>query len=55
MVGDRLDKDIQGAKEAGMTTIQLMKGKYSTHKPEKEMQEPDYVVPSLKKILDILK
>jgi putative hydrolase of the HAD superfamily len=55
MVGDRLDKDIQGAKEAGMTTIQVMKGKYSTKAPEKEMQEPDYVVPSLKKILDILK
>lgn len=55
MVGDRLDKDIQGANEAGMVTIQVMKGKYSTRMPEKEIQEPDYVVPSLKRVLDILK
>jgi putative hydrolase of the HAD superfamily len=55
MVGDRLDKDIQGANEAGMLTVQVMKGKYSSLMPERDNQEPDYVVPCLKKILDILK
>lgn len=55
MVGDRLDKDIQGAKEAGMVTVQVMKGKYMTRTPEKKTQEPDYVVPALKGILEILK
>jgi len=55
MVGDRLDKDILGANAAGMTTIQVLKGKYSSNKPASKEEEPDYVVPNLKAILDILK
>jgi putative hydrolase of the HAD superfamily len=55
MVGDRLDKDILGAKAAGMTTIQILKGKYSDQRPTCLEAEPDYVVPELKGILSILK
>ena len=55
MVGDRLDKDIIGAKAAGMTTIQILKGKYSDQRPTCPGEEPDYVVPDLKGILSILK
>ncbi|MFZ2455757.1 MAG: TIGR02253 family HAD-type hydrolase [Candidatus Altiarchaeia archaeon] len=55
MVGDRLDKDIVGAKAAGMTTIQILKGKYSDQRPTCSKEEPDYIVPDLKGILSILK
>ncbi len=54
MVGDRLDKDIIGAKKAGMVTVQIMKGKYCEHKPESKDEEPDYVIPTLKELLKIL-
>lgn len=54
MVGDRLDKDITGAKKAGMSTVQIMRGKYSDRKPESEEEEPDYVIPKLKELLEIL-
>jgi ribonucleotide monophosphatase NagD (HAD superfamily) len=55
MVGDRLDKDIIGANAAGMTTIQILKGKYSDKRPTCPGEEPDYIVPDLKGILSILK
>jgi len=55
MVGDRLDKDIAGAKNAGMLTIQVLQGKYSDQKPSLPSEEPDYIVPNLKGILSILK
>ncbi len=55
MIGDRLDKDIRGAKLAGMTTIQILKGKYADQKPACREEEPDYVVNDLKQILTILK
>jgi putative hydrolase of the HAD superfamily len=55
MVGDRLDKDIIGAKAAGMTTIQILKGKYSDKRPTCPGEEPDYIVPDLKGVLSILK
>jgi len=55
MVGDRLDKDIVGAKAAGMKTIQLKKGRYKEHKPRNPQEEPDYVIGNLKDLLRILK
>ena len=55
MVGDRLDKDIGGAKRSGMTTIEILKGKYASEKPASQEEEPDYIVPDLKHILAILK
>jgi putative hydrolase of the HAD superfamily len=54
MVGDRLDKDIRGAKAAGMVTVQVMKGKYRDKKPADESEEPDYVVDGLSGVLGIL-
>jgi hypothetical protein len=38
-----------------MSTIQIMKGKYSSQKPASPVEEPDYVVPDLDGILSILK
>jgi putative hydrolase of the HAD superfamily len=55
MVGDRLDKDIIGANLAGMTTVQLMKGKYSEIGPACCDEEPDYVVPNLREALKLIK
>ena len=55
MVGDRIDKDILGANRAGMITIQIMKGKYGGQIPRNPDEEPDYVISSLKEILEILK
>ncbi len=54
MVGDRPDKDIEGANLAGMRTVQIMKGKYSTMNAENKMQKPDYFISDLSDIIKIL-
>ena len=54
MVGDRLDRDILGANKAGMTTVQMVKGKYRSQTPERNGDNPDYVISGLKEILRIL-
>lgn len=53
MLGDRIDRDIAGANKAGMLTIQLLKGRRK-NLPKTPEEEPDYVVPDLRDILDIL-
>ena len=55
MVGDRLEKDIGGAKLAGMKTVQLKRGKHARKMPTCPEEEPDYVIGKLKDILRILK
>lgn len=54
MVGDRLDKDVSGAKKAGMVAVQIMRGKYANQKPTCADEEPDYVINSLRDLLEIL-
>lgn len=54
MVGDRLDKDILGGNKAGMTTVQILKGKHAGEKPKNTLEEPAYVVSNLRDILRIL-
>ncbi len=55
MVGDRIDKDISGAKKAGMTTVQILGGKYTNQCPENSYEEPDYVIKKLSDIFYVLK
>ncbi len=55
MVGDRLDRDIRGANDVGMVTVQVLKGKYCGKKPECEAEEPDAVVGELGQIVDVIK
>jgi len=52
MVGDRIDRDIAGANQVGMLTAQILRGKQTT--PKKPEEEPDYIIPELNEILDIL-
>jgi putative hydrolase of the HAD superfamily len=47
MVGDRLDRDIAGAKKAGLFTVQVATKKYSKIKPKDGSERPDYVVGNL--------
>ena len=54
MLGDRIDRDIAGANEAGMLTVQLLKEKRRGKTPKKPEEEPDYVVSDLRDILNIL-
>ncbi len=54
MVGDRVDKDVPGAKKAGLVTVQLMKGSYSRGKPKNKSEEPDFVISQLADLLRIL-
>ncbi|MBU0762172.1 MAG: TIGR02253 family HAD-type hydrolase [Candidatus Altiarchaeota archaeon] len=44
VVGDRVDKDILGAHNAGMQAIQLLQGRHSKIKPEKIGETPDYII-----------
>jgi len=54
MVGDRIDKDIAGANKVGMITVQILRGKYSKNIPKSKLEEPDYVISTMKDLLDIL-
>jgi len=53
MIGDRIDRDIAGANRAGMLTAQILRGKQTA--PKKPEEEPDYIIPELNEIFDILK
>ena len=54
MVGNRLDKDVEGANRAGMTTALLAKDGQVVQKPKSRMQEPDYIIPDLRSIRQII-
>ncbi len=53
MVGDRIDRDIVGAKKIGMLTVQILKGNQRDSIKNSE-EEPDYIIPELRDILNIL-
>ncbi|MFH0863106.1 MAG: TIGR02253 family HAD-type hydrolase [Candidatus Altiarchaeota archaeon] len=53
MVGDRLDKDVVGAKAAGMVAVQLAGGS-SSAKHIKCEQEPDYIITRLGDLLKVM-
>ncbi|MFH1126066.1 MAG: TIGR02253 family HAD-type hydrolase [Candidatus Altiarchaeota archaeon] len=55
MVGDRLDKDIAGAKKAGLTTVQVLTRRYSKIKPRNEFEKPDYRVENLWDLVKLIK
>ncbi len=54
MVGDRLDNDINPAKELGMLTVRIRKGMAVYAKPSCESEVPDHIVDSLCELLCIL-
>ncbi|XRP96782.1 TIGR02253 family HAD-type hydrolase [Methanocaldococcus sp. 16A] len=51
-VGDRVDKDIKPAKELGMITVRILKGKY---KDIEDNGYSDYTINSLQELVDIVK
>lgn len=51
-VGDRVDKDIKPAKELGMITVRILKGKY---KDMEDDEYSDYTINSLQELVDIVK
>lgn len=54
MVGDRIDKDISGAKKAGMTAVQILGGKHINQHPKNSYEEPDYVIQNLSDVFYVL-
>ncbi len=50
-VGDRVDKDIQPAKELGMITVRILKGKYKNMKDDVS----DYQIKNIYELIDIIK
>jgi putative hydrolase of the HAD superfamily len=54
VVGDRLDRDILGAKKAGMKAVQLARGKHASKKPTSSDEEPDYVITRLNDLALVL-
>jgi len=55
MVGDRLDKDVSPASEAGLTTVRLLKGKYVGKKLKCKPAKPDYSISTLSELPAIIK
>jgi len=54
MVGNRVDRDIEGANRAGMATALLVDAGRQVQKPRDRIQEPDYIISDLKSILRLV-
>jgi NagD protein len=52
MIGDRMDTDILGGLEAGMTTVLVLSGVSSLEDAQDFPYAPDYIVTSLSEVLD---
>ena len=44
VIGDRIDSEIHYGNELGLSTIRILRGKYSNMIPEYESQEPNYEI-----------
>jgi len=54
MIGDRMDTDILGGMEAGMTTVLVLSGVSSVQDAQEFPYAPDYIVSRLSEVFDIL-
>lgn len=54
MVGDRIDRDIAGAKKAGLVTVQVATRKYGKIKPKSQLEKPDHVVKKLGDVVGVI-
>ncbi|MDD5111053.1 MAG: TIGR02253 family HAD-type hydrolase [Candidatus Altiarchaeota archaeon] len=54
MVGDRIDKDIAGARKAGLMTVLVMTPRYSRIKPKDDSETPDYVIRALGDLIKLI-
>lgn len=54
VVGDRLTSEICLGNQLGMATVWYKSGKFSTLKPENELQEPDHILTSLDEVKQYL-
>jgi putative hydrolase of the HAD superfamily len=55
VVGDRLDKDIAGAKKAGMISVQLVRESAAIISPSGSDETPDYLIGKLEDLLLLAK
>lgn len=53
MVGDRLDNDVEPSKTIGFTTVWVRQGICAGQKPRSVESTPDYIVDSVKQLLEI--
>lgn len=53
-VGDRVKGEIVAANKAGITTVWLKRGKFSTELPSSKIEEPDFIIEDLKELVEIL-
>ncbi|MBN2518095.1 MAG: TIGR02253 family HAD-type hydrolase [Candidatus Altiarchaeota archaeon] len=56
-VGDKLGRDVLGAKKSGMVSVRILKGKYRDERPRNRDETPEYEIKDLGELLriDILK
>jgi uncharacterized cofD-like protein len=53
-VGDRIHSEIRIANYLRMTTVQMIHGRYKSLLPKNELEEPDFRISQVSKLLDIL-
>jgi uncharacterized cofD-like protein/HAD superfamily hydrolase (TIGR01509 family) len=53
-IGDRIDNEIKAGNTIGLTTIRLLRGKYSVLKPKHHLERPDYEIQDHSELPEII-
>lgn len=54
VVGDRLDSEMKIGNKLGMTTVRIQHGRYKNALPDSEIEEPDYEIPKVINLIDVM-
>ena len=54
-IGDKISSEVRMANRLGMTSVRILKGRFSKMKPRNELEEPDYAVGRLAGLLPLIK
>ena len=54
-IGDKVSSEIKMANRLGMTSVRLLKGRFSRMKPRNDLEEPDYSIKTLSEFMLLLK
>lgn len=54
-VGDKISSEIRMGNKIGMTTVRILRGRFSKIKPRNDLEEPDYNIRRISELIPLLK